>query len=116
VVELLDAAGARKLLPGGRLALRDGEMVDVENAGAEEIARIAKRLRHARQRRGKPRGRTTTRAERALVAKLARIAKARKLAGSFECLATKPGAPADIRIRVPLAQLDELRRVLAELS
>jgi hypothetical protein len=111
VVEVLDAAGAKGLPPGGRLVLAKGRTVDLKAAGADELEALAKELR---RKKGKPaRGRTSTAEERAIVKAIEVAAKKAGIReGSFECLATKPGKPADVRIRVSIADLGALHRAL----
>jgi hypothetical protein len=115
VVDLMDSAGAPALPPGGKLAIGGGDVIDVTTASAAELDAAAKQLRHKKQSGNKRgRGRTTSKAERDLVARLSRAAKQAGLAATFDCLATKPGAPADLRIRLPLPSLPDLRRLLAK--
>jgi hypothetical protein len=103
-------------LERAHLRLPDGKALDVAKASTLAIFAAARAIRAAHPKAGKPRGRTTTPEERALGASLEqhlRAAGAKQV--RVEVLATKPGAGADVRIRLSLAELGHLRAALGTL-
>ncbi len=87
--------------------------LDPAAATVREIQKLAQRER-GKNRASKPRGRTTTAEERALAAKLqASLRKAGAAEAEVVALATKPGAPAKLRIELPVDKLAELKAALA---
>jgi hypothetical protein len=118
VAELVEAAGLPRLPPGGRLEIGKNRTIDVRAAEANAIEAVAKELRQAKHARGRPsRGRTTTAEERAMVKALEAAAKKGGIeGGKFECLATAPGKPADVRMRVAITALADLARALAAVA
>jgi hypothetical protein len=116
------AVAAALRLPGAALTgstLRLGagagaRTLDVEASGAQVIEQAAVDARRARQPIGKrPKGRTTTPAERALCARLQTALHRGGAAGAtVRAVATRPGRPADVVIRMSLEQLATLTSAL----
>ncbi len=87
--------------------------LDPASATVREIQKLAQRER-GKNKASKPRGRTTTAEERALATKLqASLRKAGAAGAEVVALATKPGAPAKLRIELPIDELAELKAALA---
>lgn len=110
-----DADSATSLAKAVR-KLPSGKKLDARTASVRDLREAAKDLRDAGSKGKKPRGRTTTTAERAEAAKLAAILhKAGLSRVRVTAVATKPGQGADLRIeRVPVAQLAAFRKALRE--
>jgi hypothetical protein len=96
--------------------LPSGKKLDVRSASVRDLREAAKDVRDASGKGGRPRGRTTSPAERAEAAKLeAALRKAGLDRARVAAVATKPGQGADLRIeRVPVAQLTVFRKALRE--
>lgn len=110
-----EADTAAELFAKGRVALPGGKRIDTRAASARGVDRAAKRVRDAHD-RGKPRrGRTTTPEERGLAIALERALRSAGLSRvTVEAVATKPGAPSDVRIaHLPLSALAVAAKALA---
>jgi hypothetical protein len=117
---LLDLADARPVedtparLQTARVKLPSGQVLEVAKASTRQIREAAVALRRARDERS--RGRTTTPEEQATLAGLA--ARVRAVPGlddaKFALVAMGARRGADVRIRVPLAKLVALAKVLAK--
>jgi hypothetical protein len=108
-----DTAG--ELAHTERLALPGGESLSPRKAGAREIDRAAKTIRHAHQKGSRPRGRTTTPEERATAAHLqARLHELGVRTAKVDARATRPGQEAHLRIEgIPVSAKNKLRAALA---
>ncbi|MBI2389599.1 MAG: hypothetical protein HYV09_08385 [Deltaproteobacteria bacterium] len=85
---------------------------DPKRATVRELQALAQRAR-GQKKTPSPRGRTTTAEERALAAKLqATLRKAGAKEATVAALATKPGAPAKLRLELPIDRLAELREAI----
>ncbi|MBI2394941.1 MAG: hypothetical protein HYV09_35555 [Deltaproteobacteria bacterium] len=82
--------------------------VDPKRATVRELQALAQKERG--KKKAAPRGRTTTKEERELAARLqSALRKSGAKTATAAAVATKPGAPAKLRIEVPSDRLDDLR-------
>lgn len=111
------AVASALALPGTKLsgsALLLGERtLDTGRISAAAIDQAATALRHSRQRPGRPgRGKTTTPRERADAARCqAELRRAGAKGATVHPIATKPGQPADLEIRLRSTEVAALGKV-----
>jgi hypothetical protein len=94
------------------LKLPSGRTIDPSSSTANELTHAAVQIRHAHQKKKPARGRTTTPEERAAAARLEKELHALGVRGAtVTAVATKPGAPSNLRIeRVPVGAMPLLAK------
>lgn len=98
--------------------LPSGRSLDVAKASAKAILAAAREIRQAHAGKQPVRGRTTTAAERATLRTIEeRVKREKGLAGvSMKLVAMGAKKGADVLVRVPLASLVQMARVVADIK